>query len=205
MDKLSYALGMSLAQSMIAQGVSSLHFDDFISGVKTIYLNRTPKIDVDEGNDILNKFFAEVKNRREEADKKEREENLKFAEEYLKENLKVEGMNVTASGLQYKVIREAKGNPYKSPTAHDRVKCHYEGRLTDGTVFDSSYQRGEPAVFGLDQVIPGWTEGLQLMGVGEKYEFIIPPALGYGEVEIPGHIPGNSVLTFTVELLEIMK
>lgn len=204
MDKLSYALGMSLAQNMINQGVEKIQFEDFLDGIKTVYLNRNPKIDVNEGNRLLKNYFDTISKNQEEQTKKEREENLKFAEEYMKENLKVDGMKATSSGLQFKVIREAKGNPYKSPTAHDRVKCHYEGRLTDGTIFDSSYQRGEPAVFSLDQVIPGWTEGLQLMGEGDKYEFIIPPALGYGEVGIPGHIPGNSVLTFVVELISVL-
>lgn len=205
MDKLSYALGMSLAQNMINQGVEKIQFEDFLDGVKTVYLNRESKIDVNEGNQLLKNYFDKINKNQEERTKKEREENLKFAEEYMKENLNVEGMKVTESGLQYKVIHSAEGDePYKTPTSHDRVKCHYEGRLTDGTVFDSSYQRGEPAVFSLEQVIPGWTEGLQLMTPGDKYEFIIPPHLGYGEVGIPGHIPGNSVLTFVVELISIL-
>lgn len=204
MDKISYALGMSIGQSLIGSGVSKIEFDDFLSGVKTIFTNRTPAVSAEEGNEILNEFFEKVKKEKEESDKKEREENMKLAEEYMKENLKVDGMKVTESGLHYKVIRR-NNDPSESPTAHSRVKCHYEGRLINGTVFDSSYKRGEPATFGLDQVIQGWTEGLQLMGVGDKYEFIIPPELGYGEVGVPGHIPGNSVLIFVVELLGIEK
>ena len=205
MDKLSYALGMSVGQSLMGSGVYKIDFDDLLNGIKTIYLNRNPKISVDEGNDILNKFFDEVKKRKEEADKKEREENLKIANDYLKENKSKEGVQSTESGLQYRVITSIEsGEPRETPTSHSRVKCHYEGKLVDGSVFDSSYERENPATFSLEQVIPGWTEGLQLMTVGEKYEFTIPPQLGYGEVGVPGHIPGNSVLIFTVELLEIV-
>ena len=108
---------------------------------------------------------------------------------------------VTASGLKYKVIKDGDGNP---PDKHGRVRVHYEGRLLDGQVFDSSYKRGTPTEFGLDQVIPGWTEGLQLMKVGSKYEFYIPSHLAYGEVGVPGIIPGNSVLIFIVELLDVL-
>lgn len=205
MDKLSYALGMSVGQSLMGSGVYKIDFDDLLNGIKTIYLNRNPKISVEEGNDVLNKFFDEVKKRNEEADKKEREENLKIANDYLNENKSKEGVQSTESGLQYRVITSVESvNPIETPTSHSRVKCHYEGKLVDGSVFDSSYERENPATFSLEQVIPGWTEGLQLMSVGEKYEFTIPPQLGYGEVGVPGHIPGNSVLIFTVELLEIV-
>lgn len=205
MDKLSYALGMSIGQNLMGSGVYKVDFDDLLSGIKTIFLNRNPKISVEEGNDVLNKFFEEVKKRKDEADKKEREENLKIATDYLKKNKSYEGVQTTESGLQYRVITSVEsGDPRETPTSHSRVKCHYEGKLVDGSVFDSSYERENPATFSLEQVIPGWTEGLQLMSVGEKYEFTIPPQLGYGEVGVPGHIPGNSVLIFTVELLEIV-
>ena len=131
----------------------------------------------------------------------EKRKNLAAGQEFLKKNAEEPGVTVTASGLQYKVIRDGEGNP---PGPHSRVKCNYEGRLIDGQVFDSSYRRGTPAVFGLDQVIPGWTEGLQLMKVGSKYEFYIPADLAYGEVGVPGAIPGNSTLIFTVELLGVL-
>ena len=202
MDKISYALGMSLGQSLVGSGVKDLNFEEFTKGVEVIFKGETPKISADEGNEILEKFFTKVKEEKDRQDKKEREDNLRKAVVYLKEN-KNNGVIETKSGLQYKNIELAEGDK-KRPGPHSRVKCHYEGRLTDGTIFDSSYKRGEPAVFSLDQVIPGWTEGLQLMGKGDKYEFTIPPALGYGEVGVPGHIPGNSVLIFTVELLEIL-
>lgn len=202
MDKISYALGMSLGQSLVGSGVKDLNFEEFAKGVEVIFKGETPKISTDEGNEILEKFFTKVKEEKDLQDKKEREDNLRKAVVYLKEN-KSNGVIETKSGLQYKNIELAEGDK-KRPGPHSRVKCHYEGRLTDGTIFDSSYKRGKPAVFSLDQVIPGWTEGLQLMGEGDKYEFTIPPALGYGEIGVPGHIPGNSVLIFTVELLEIL-
>ncbi len=200
MDKVSYALGMSIAQKLINSGVVDLNFDDFKNGVKVIYTNETPEVSPEEGNQVLEKFFAEARRLMEENERKEREENLKSGNDYLKNHSGEDGVQTTKSGLQYKVLVEGDG---KQPGPHSRVKCHYEGRLIDGTVFDSSYKRGEPAVFGLDQVIPGWTEGLQLMKVGSKYEFTLPSELGYGERGIPGHIPGNSVLNFVVELLDV--
>jgi FKBP-type peptidyl-prolyl cis-trans isomerase FklB len=191
---------MSIAQKLINSGVVDLNFDDFKNGVKVIYTNETPEVSPEEGNQVLEKFFAEARRLMEENERKEREENLKSGNDYLKNHSGEDGVQTTKSGLQYKVLVEGDG---KQPGPHSRVKCHYEGRLIDGTVFDSSYKRGEPAVFGLDQVIPGWTEGLQLMKVGSKYEFTLPSELGYGERGIPGHIPGNSVLNFVVELLDV--
>ena len=197
MDKLSYVLGMSLGQSLQASGVDSLEFDDFLSGVKVIYSGENPEISAEQGNQILQAFQKE----KEEAEKMEKRKNLAAGQEFLKKNAEEPGVTVTASGLQYKVIRDGEGNP---PGPHSWVKCNYEGRLIDGKVFDSSYMRGVPAKFGLDQVIPGWTEGLQLMKVGSKYEFYIPAHLAYGEVGVHGIIPGNSVLIFIVELLEVL-
>lgn len=127
------------------------------------------------------------------------EENLKKGQEYLAENAKREGVTVTKSGLQYEVLEEGEG---KSPSATDVVKCHYEGRLIDGTVFDSSYKRGKPSEFALNQVIPGWTEGLQLMKEGSKYRFFIPYNLAYGSRSV-SIIPPYSALIFDVELIEV--
>ena len=197
MDKLSYVLGMSLGQSLQASGVDSLEFDDFLSGVKVVFSGEEPEISAEQGNQILQAFQKE----KEEAEKMEKRKNLAAGQEFLKKNAEEPGVTVTASGLQYKVIRDGEGN---SPGPHGWVKCNYEGRLIDGKVFDSSYERGLPAKFGLDRVIPGWTEGLQLMKVGSKYEFYIPADLAYGEVGVPGVIPGNSTLIFTVELLGVM-
>ena len=201
MDKLSYVLGMSLGQSLQASGVDSLEFDDFLSGVKVIFSGEDPKISAEQGNQILQTFFDKKKKEKEEAERIEKQKNLTAGQEFLKKNAEESGVTVTPSGLQYKVIKDGEGN---HPDPHSRVKCHYEGRLIDGQVFDSSYRRGTPTVFGLDQVIPGWTEGLQLMKVGSKYEFYIPADLAYGEVGVPGVIPGNSALIFTVELLEVL-
>lgn len=197
MDKLSYVLGMSLGQSLQASGVDSLEFDDFLSGVKVVFSGEEPEISAEQGNQILQAFQKEKK----KEEKREKRKNLAAGQEFLKKNAEEPGVTVTASGLQYKVIRDGEGNP---PGPHGWVKCNYEGRLIDGKVFDSSYMRGLPAKFGLDQVIPGWTEGLQLMKVGSKYEFYIPANLAYGEVGVPGVIPGNSTLIFTVELLGVL-
>ena len=201
MDKLSYALGMSIGQSLVGTGVKELTFDDFLSGVKVCFTGEDPEISPEFCNQILKVYFDKIKKEQEEKVRKESKENLKKADEYLNENTKKLDVMTTDSGLQYKVITEAYG---KQPGPHSRVRVHYEGRLTDGTVFDSSYKRGTPTEFGLGQVIPGWTEGLQLMKEGSIYEFTIPPALGYGEVGVPGHIPGNSVLIFKVELIKVM-
>ena len=201
MDKLSYALGMSLGQSLQASGVDSLEFDDFLSGVKVIFSGEDPQISAEYGNQILRTFFDKKEKEKKEAEKRERKKNLTAGREFLKKNAEEPGVTVTASGLQYKVIRDGEGNP---PGPHSWVNCNYEGRFINGQVFDSSYMRGVPAKFGLDQVIPGWTEGLQLMKVGSKYEFYIPAELAYGEVGVPGVIPGNSTLIFTVELLGVL-
>ena len=201
MDKLSYALGMSLGQSLQSSGVDSLEFDDFLSGVKVIFSGDEPQISTEYGNQILRTFFDKKEKETEEAERAERKKNLAAGQEFLKKNAEESEVTVTASGLQYRVIKDGDGI---LPGPHSRVRCHYEGRLIDGKVFDSSYRKGTPIVFGLDQVIPGWTEGLQLMKVGSKYEFYIPADLAYGEVGVPGVIPGNSTLIFTVELLAVL-
>ena len=201
MDKLSYALGMEIAQNLKKAGVESLEYKDFVAGVTAIFENTEKAMTVEEGEKLMGEFFA----------KKQKEEEMRIqlqaaiaqkeGEEFLRANKTKEGVKVTMTGLQYKVVTEGEG---ENPTSHDRVKCHYEGRFVSGELFDSSYKRGEPAVFGVDQVIPGWVEALQLMKPGAKYELYIPGDLAYGPRGIPGRIPGNSVLIFTVELLEIL-
>lgn len=200
MDKLSYAIGMSLGQSMAGSGIKEINFEDFLKGVKVIFEQGEPEVSPEEGNQLLHTYFNKVQKEHKQKEQEERAKALKQSKEFLKENAKKDGIQVTQSGLQYKVISEGNG---QQPSAHSRVRVHYEGRLADGTVFDSSYKRGEPTEFNLDQVIPGWTEGLKLMKEGSTYEFTIPPHLGYGEVGVKGHIPGNSVLIFKVELLGI--
>lgn len=202
MDKISYALGMSIAHNLTNTGVKNLDVDDFMAAMSAVLKGDKTELNPDEADELLGKYFDDIQRETQERLKKAAEAIKVASEKYLKENKTKDGVQVTPSGLQYKVLEEGDG---AQPTSHDRVECHYEGRFITGEVFDSSYQRGEPAKFGLQQVIAGWTEGLQLMKVGSKYEFTIPASLGYGENGIPGHIPGNAVLIFTVELLGIEK
>ena len=193
MDKVSYALGLSLGQNMASSGVKTIEFDDLVAGMKAIMNKEKPAISFDEAQEVLNTFFAELEA---QVAGKAKEEG----EAFLAENAKREGVIVTASGLQYEVLTAAEG---KKPKATDKVKVHYEGTLIDGTVFDSSYRRGEAISFGLNQVIKGWTEGVQLMSVGAKYKFFIPYNLAYGERGAGAQIPPYAALIFTVELLGI--
>ena len=193
MDKISYALGLSLGQNLMGSGVEALSYEDLAKGIKDVLEKRTPQISYQEAQTVLNQFFAELEQRVASAAKE-------AGEKFLAENAKREGVKTTASGLQYEVLEATIG---QKPKATDKVKVHYEGKLTSGTVFDSSYQRGEPITFGLNQVIAGWTEGLQLMSIGSKYRFYIPYQLGYGAQGAGATIPPYSALIFTVELLGI--
>ena len=193
MDKVSYALGLSLGQNMASSGVKTIEFDDLVAGMKAIMNKEKPAISFDEAQEVLNTFFAELEA---QVAGKAKEEG----EAFLAENAKRKGVIVTGSGLQYEVLTAAEG---KKPKATDKVKVHYEGTLIDGTVFDSSYRRGEAISFGLNQVIKGWTEGVQLMSVGAKYKFFIPYNLAYGERGAGAQIPPYAALIFTVELLGI--
>ena len=193
MDKVSYALGLSLGQNMASSGVKTIEFDDLVAGMKAIMNKEKPAISFDEAQEVLNTFFAELEA---QVAGKAKEEG----EAFLADNAKREGVIVTPSGLQYEVLTAAEG---KKPKATDKVKVHYEGTLIDGTVFDSSYRRGEAISFGLNQVIKGWTEGVQLMSVGAKYKFFIPYNLAYGERGAGAQIPPYAALIFTVELLGI--
>ena len=193
MNKVSYALGLSLGQNMASSGVKTIEFDDLVAGMKAIMNKEKPAISFDEAQEVLNTFFAELEA---QVAGKAKEEG----EAFLAENAKREGVIVTGSGLQYEVLTAAEG---KKPKATDKVKVHYEGTLIDGTVFDSSYRRGEAISFGLNQVIKGWTEGVQLMSVGAKYKFFIPYNLAYGERAAGAQIPPYAALIFTVELLDI--
>lgn len=193
MDKVSYALGLSLGQNMASSGVKTIEYDDLVAGMKAIMNKEKPAISFDEAQEVLNTFFAELE--AQVAGKAKAE-----GEAFLAENAKREGVIVTGSGLQYEVLTAAEG---KKPKATDKVKVHYEGTLIDGTVFDSSYRRGEAISFGLNQVIKGWTEGVQLMSVGAKYKFFIPYNLAYGERGAGAQIPPYAALIFTVELLGI--
>lgn len=202
MDKLSYALGLGIGMQLEQMGAAAdMNIDDFAQSIKDVISGNELKISHREAQQIVQDYFAkkEAKMNAERAEKGKaaREEG----EKYLAENAKKEGVVTLPSGLQYQVLREGNG---KKPTAKDSVKCHYEGFLIDGTVFDSSVQRGEPAVFGLQQVIAGWTEGLQLMQEGAKYRFFIPYRLAYGEGGAGQMIPPYAALVFDVELIEVM-
>lgn len=201
MDKTSYAVGLSIAQNMLQSGVRDLTIEDFVKGVQDTLEGKDPQVPFDEASELLDKYFRRIDEERKAEQAAIGDAFKKEGEDFLAANAKKEGVKQTASGLQYKVLVEGKG---RQPEAISQVRCHYEGRFTDGTVFDSSYKRGEPAVFGLNQVIRGWTEGLQLMKEGSKYELYIPYQLGYGEEGAHGAIPPCAALVFTVELLEVL-
>lgn len=194
LDQFSYALGMSIAGNLIQSGVKSMNPDIFLEALKDTYAGEMPKLLPDEANKILEEF---MNNASEGEGKKNLEEGLAF----LAENSKKEGVIELPSGLQYEVIKEGDGD---IPVATDQVKCHYHGTLIDGTVFDSSVDRGQPAVFPVNGVIQGWVEALQLMSVGSKWKLYIPSELAYGTRGAGGAIGPNSTLVFEVELLEIV-
>lgn len=201
MDKLSYSLGLGIGDQLLHMGAHQIVAADFAAAIEDVVKGKELKISHKEAQVIVNEFFQkmEAENQRlaEEKGKVAKEEG----EKYLAENAKKEGVVVTKSGLQYIVLKEGIG---KQPKATDTVQCHYEGMLTDGTVFDSSIQRGEPTAFGLQQVIAGWTEGLQLMKEGAKFRFFIPYMLGYGARGAGASIPPYAALIFDVELLKVL-
>ena len=200
MDKLSYALGLGIGRQLAQMGAEQLSIDDFAQAIKDVVAGGQLKLYEAEAQVIVQEFFQKQEEKQRaaaaEMGKKAKEEG----EKYLAENAKKEGVVTLPSGLQYLVIKEGNG---KRPKATDKVKCHYEGMLVDGTLFDSSVQRGEPATFPLNQVIAGWTEGLQLMTEGSKYRFFIPYTLGYGERGAGASIPPFAALVFDVELIEV--
>ena len=199
MDKVSYALGIGIGRQLSQMGAADLNIDDFAQAIKDVIAGDL-KLGDAEAQQIVQEFFA----KQEEKQKAEAAEKGKAAkqdgEKFLAENGKKEGVITTASRLQYQVLREGNG---QSPKATDTVECHYEGTLIDGTKFDSSYDRGQTATFPLNQVIAGWTEGLQLMKEGGKYRFFIPYELGYGERGAGASIPPFSTLVFDVELVSV--
>lgn len=201
MDKNSYALGMSIAHNMLSSGIKEVAFDDFVSGLKAVLTGAAPEVSFDEAAGLLDKYFAELEQKQKSEAAAMGAAMKKEGEEFLAANAGKEGVVTLPSGLQYKVVTAGTG---RRPGPKDRVRCHYCGTFVDGTKFDSSYDRGEPAVFGVNQVIAGWTEALQLMQEGSKWELYIPYSLGYGEHGAPGSIPPYSALVFTVELLEVL-
>ena len=193
MDKISYAIGLSMGQNLMGSGVTSLEYADLAAGIKDVLEKNQPQISYQEAQQVLGKFFSEL-------EAKIAGEAKAAGEAFLAENAKREGVKVTESGLQYEVLEATIG---QKPKATDKVRVHYEGTLIDGTVFDSSYKRGESITFCLNQVIKGWTEGLQLMSIGSKYKLYLPYQLAYGERGAGANIPPYAALIFTVELLGI--
>ncbi len=202
-DSVSYALGMDIGRAMKNQNVTELNSDLIKKGFDVIIADKNILFSEDTTKQILQKFFGEKQKRMQEKEKKENEvkyaENLKTGSDFLAKNAKEEGVITTKSGLQYKIIKAGDG---AMPTKDSKVKTHYKGTLIDGTTFDSSYERGEPITFPVSGVIPGWTEALQLMKVGAKWELYIPQELAYGDRDM-GKIKPYSTLIFVVELLEI--
>lgn len=202
MDKISYALGLNIGQQLKQMGLKDvLDVPSFAASITDMLQGNPLQVSPAEAQDLLNTFFTELESKQQaaaaEAGKAAREEGEKF----LAENAKKPGVTVTASGLQYEVLSEGTG---RQPKATDTVRCHYEGTLLDGTVFDSSYRRDEPCDFGLNQVIRGWTEGVQLMKEGAKYRFFIPYNLAYGERGAGADIPPYAALIFVVELIKVL-
>ena len=192
MDKVSYALGMSIGRQLQQMNAAEVNVDDFAQAIKDVFASKTSLTD-SEAQQAVQDFFQRKAEEQADAAKAE-------GEAFLAENAKKEGVVSLPSGLQYQVLREGDG---RKPAATDQVECHYEGTLINGQVFDSSYQRGQTATFGLNQVIAGWTEGLQLMQEGAKYRFFIPYHLAYGERGAGQSIPPFATLIFDVELVKV--
>lgn len=195
MDKFSYAIGLGIGQNLLSMGARGINVEDFAQAISDVLNGNNTAITHNEAREIVNKYFEEL-------EAKMNAENIEKGKAFLAENAKKEGIVTLPSGLQYQVLKEGNG---KKPTATDRVKCHYEGTLIDGTLFDSSIKRGQPAVFGVNQVIKGWVEALQLMGEGAKWKLFIPSELGYGAQQAGELIPPHSTLIFEVELIEVLS
>ena len=193
MDSLSYSLGLMLAQNLSRQGFDTVEAKSLAAGVEDVLAGNELKLHLAEAQKIVQDYIKTKKS-------KQFEEVIKEGEEFLKNNAEKEGVKTTESGLQYEILTEGDG---AVPEKSDRVTVHYEGTLLDGSVFDSSIKRGEPATFGVTQVINGWTEALQLMPVGSKWRLYIPYDLAYGERGAGPKIGPYSTLIFEVELLEI--
>jgi len=200
MDKLSYALGIGIGSQLAGMGAKELNIDDFAQAIKDVISGSQLKVDNVEAQTLVQNFFQEQEAKQQAAAAEAGKAAKAEGEAFLAENGKKEGIVTLPSGLQYQVLKEGDG---KKPSATDQVVCHYEGTLIDGTVFDSSYQRNQPATFGLNQVIPGWTEGVQLMQEGAKYRFFIPYKLACGERGAGAQIPPFATLVFDVELIEV--
>ena len=194
LDKVSYCLGLSIASNLLSSGVNTINTEAFVDAIRTVYAGQMPEIKPEEANQILQDYFNKLQNERGKAAKE-------AGEQFLNDNKSKEGVVTLESGLQYKVISTGNG---AIPKSSDTVKCHYEGRLINGAVFDSSIRRGEPAEFPVNGVIAGWVEALQLMPVGSKWQLYIPSDLAYGPHGAGQAIGPNETLIFDIELLDIV-
>jgi FKBP-type peptidyl-prolyl cis-trans isomerase FklB len=194
MDKTSYALGLSIGNNFIASGIKNLNIEYFMKGINDVLSEKMPDISYDEAKQIVHDYFMKLQAEQVKL-------NKEAGEEFLRINSGKAGVITLPSGLQYEILKKGTG---VRPKATDKVKCHYHGTLVNGTVFDSSVQRGEPAVFGVSQVIPGWVEALQLMETGSKWRLFIPSELAYGSRGAGDAIGPDSTLVFDVELLDIV-
>ena len=194
MDKFSYAIGLGIGQNLLSMGAQKINVEDFAQAIKDVLDRNEPAISHAEAREIVNKYFEEMETKMSAA-------NIEKGKAFMEENKKNPNIKTLPSGLQYEILKDGNG---KKPKATDQVKCDYEGTLIDGTMFDSSIKRGQPAVFGVNQVIPGWVEALQLMSEGSKWRLYIPAELGYGAQGAGEMIPPHSTLIFDVELIEVL-
>lgn len=200
-ERIGYSLGIMVGRQL-QQDISNLDTDSFSAALKDLYEGKTPSINDEDMGKILDNLQQKLATEAQEKEAAAAEENLAKGQKFLADNAKKKGVKVTDSGLQYKIIKQGKG---AKPAATSSVKVHYEGKLIDGTVFDSSYQRGEPVNFKVNQVISGWQEALQLMPIGSEWEVYIPSDLAYGLAGAGGSIGPNEALVFKVELQAIEK
>lgn len=200
LDRISYALGLSMGNNFRSSGIKTINVKDFADGVAAVFEGAEPKMSYDEAKLEIKNFFEAMEAEQQAAAAKMGEVNEAAGKKFLEENGKRVEVSVTPSGLQYEVLQEGTG---KQPVATDSVTVHYTGKLIDGTVFDSSVERGAPATFGVTQVIPGWVEALQLMKEGAKWRLFIPSQLAYGPNGAGNIIGPNSTLIFDVELIKV--
>jgi len=201
LDRISYALGLSMGNNFRASGIQTIDVQDFADGVAAVFCGSEPKMTYDEAKAEIQKFFEAMEAKQKAEADKMAQINAEAGKKYLEENGKRVEVKTTPSGLQYEVLTEGDG---PTPKSTDRVEVHYTGKLIDGTVFDSSVERGVPATFGVTQVIPGWVEALQLMKAGSKWRLHIPSQLAYGPNGAGGVIGPNATLIFDVELLKVL-
>ena len=193
---------MIMGHNFMGSGIKELNVQDFANGVAAVYEGKKPEMTYEQAKQTVQEFFMQLEKEMQEANQKAAKQNREIGEAFLSENAKREGVKTTASGLQYEVLESGNG---AQPTANDRVEVHYTGKLIDGTVFDSSVERGVPATFGVTQVIPGWVEALQLMHEGDQWRLYIPSDLAYGPNGAGGLIGPDTTLIFDVQLLRVIK